>query len=400
MAWSRLARGATAAVCFLLAAGGMAVLTLRGCHREGAVDPALLVAQGWEAVDRQDAVAARETVRRLRARGAEDLASVLQARLLVARGFFRPAIDILAGLGATGEARTDTELDRLGHLVRGEAAYRLQMYPVAEQEFRRVLAVAPDSPDAHRLLAAMYYDAGVIPAAIEHLQQTARLAPSDPRPLRLLGLIHNDYERYEEAVGFYEQSLERSPEQVDRDEVLTELAACQVKLRRHRDALVTLGKLPTGNVADVLRAECHLAIGDRGVAEGIMAGVLRSSPDDLGALLVDGAIRLEDGDAGGAVEPLSRAVALHPRDYLAHLKLAQAYAGCGRDVEANAERTEAERLRGLRREFADLHQEAWNAPGDALVRRKLAGLAAQLGRPDLEQVWLDAAAAVVPGSNP
>jgi len=69
----------------------------------------------------------------------------------------------------------------------------------------------------------------------------------------------------------------------------------------------------------------------------------------------------------------------------------------GRDDEAAGERAEAERIRALRREFADLHQEAWNAPGDAAVRRRLAARAAELGRPDLERVWLDAAEAIESG---
>ena len=60
----------------------------------------------------------------------------------------------------------------------------------------------------------------------------------------------------------------------------------------------------------------------------------------------------------------------------------------------DAARAEAERIRALRREFADLHQEAWAKPGDADVRRRLAAMAAELDRPDLEQVWLEAAEAV------
>ena len=96
----------------------------------------------------------------------------------------------------------------------------------------------------------------------------------------------------------------------------------------------------------------------------------------------------------GALGPLERVVARHPRDYLARLKLAQAYAGCGREAEADEARAEAERIRALRREFADLHQEAWAKPADAAVRRRLAAMAAALDRPDLEEVWLEAAAAV------
>lgn len=359
-----------------------------------------LVEAGFEAVDAEDAAGARASIRGLRAAGAAGSASVVQARLLVARGFSGPALDVLAGIEVNAQGNTGVDLERLVHLVRGDAAYRLQMYPVAERELSAVIGSDPESVDAHRLLAAMYYDAGVIPAAIRHLEETARLAPSDARPHRLLGLIHNDYERYTEAVDYYRESLRRFPEQVDRDDVLVELAACLVKLRRHREAMSTLDGCPSNDVADVLRAECLLAIGDRDGARGIVKRLLGTSPDDLGALVLAGEIELEDGDPQGALEPLERVVAKHPRDYVARLKLAQAYAGCGREADAEAARAEAERIRALRRTFADLHQEAWGSPGDADVRRRLAAMAAELDRPDLEQVWLEAAAAVERGRTP
>ena len=389
----------------LLLMAGAAVAVAVGWGWKGrridvaAPTPMALATAAWEAVDREDGAAARQAIRSLRERGAAGLAGVVQARLLVARGFSRPALDLLASLPADTTAADDADLVRLVHLVRGEAAYRLRLYPLAEQELNAVLAAAPDSVDAHRLLAAMTYDAGAIPAAIEHLEATARLAPNDPRPHRLLGLIHNDYERYPEAVEYYEESLRRSPDQADRNEVLVEMAGSLVKLHRHREALATLDKL-AGGAADLLRAECLLAIGDRGAARGIVNRILETSPDDLGALRLEGSIDLEDGNPQGAVRPLERGVAKHPRDYLVRLKLAQAYAGAGREADADAARAEAERIRALRRTFADLHQEAWARPGDADVRRRLATMAADLDRPDLEQVWLEAAAAVEAGRKP
>jgi len=401
---SRRRRGWLVGGLLLMAGAAVAVAVGWGWKGRGinaaAPTSMALATAAWEAVDREDGAAARQAIRSLRERGAVGLAGVVQARLLVARGFSRPALDLLAALPADATAADDADLLRLVHLVRGEAAYRLRLYPLAEQELNAVLAATPDSVDAHRLLAAMTYDAGAIPAAIEHLEATARLAPTDPRPKRLLGLIHNDYERYPEAVEHYEESLRRSPDQADRNEVLVEMAGSLVKLHRHREALATLDKLAGGDAADLLRAECLLAIGDRGAARGIVNRILETSPDDLGALRLEGSIDLEDGNPQGAVRPLERGVAKHPRDYLVRLKLAQAYAGAGREADADAARAEAERIRALRRTFADLHQEAWARPGDADVRRRLATMAADLDRPDLEQVWLEAAAAVEAGRKP
>jgi tetratricopeptide (TPR) repeat protein len=404
---TRFRLGVLAAALVLLAVAAVAVAAggaWRGLGRS--VDAETMTTGGlakaaWEAVDRQDTAAARKAIRSLKDRGALGLAGVVQARLLVARGFSRPALDLLASLPAEALVADDADLLRFVHLVRGEAAYRLRLYPLAERELSAVLAATPDSVDAHRLLAAMTYDAGVIPAAIEHLEATARLAPDDPRPQRLLGLIHNDYERYPEAVEHYEESLRRSPDQADRDGVLVELAGSLVKLHRHREALATLDKVSgVSDAADILRAESLLAIGDRAAARGIVKGILETSPDDLGAIVLEGSIDLEDGKPEAALGVLERGVAKHPKDYLARLKLAQAYAGCGREAEAEAARVEAERIRALRRMFADLHQEAWARPGDADVRRRLATMAADLDRPDLEGVWLEAAAAVEAGRKP
>ncbi len=386
-----------AAVAAILSAVAAAVSGCRPAARPDA-DPAALLRRGWDAVDRDDAAGTRDAIRELRAAGDPVRASLLQARLLVARGFAAAALDILAGMPAGADGGGDAATARLAGLVRGEIAFKARRYPLAERELAAVLAEDPDSVDAHRLLAAMYYDAGVIPQAIRHLEETARLAPADHRPSRLLGLVHSDYERYDDAVGHYVESLTRAPDQADRDDVLAEMAACEVKLRRHREALATLDRLsaPT-DASEALRAECLLAIGDREGARSIVEGILAAAPDDLGALVLDGSIRLEDGDAAAAVAPLERACSAHPHDYVARLRLSQALAGAGRDAEAERARESAESIRAARREFADLHQAAWDAPGDAAVRRRLAAAAAALGRADLERVWLDAARAIEAG---
>jgi hypothetical protein len=54
----------------------------------------------------------------------------------------------------------------------------------------------------------------------------------------------------------------------------------------------------------------------------------------------------------------------------------------------------------VRKEFADLHQAAWDRPGDVQVRLRLATLAQELDRPDLADVWLRSAAALQPLATP
>jgi len=387
---------------------------------------------GLAAAGRADAATARRIVRELRGREAATAAGVIESRLLVTRGFVQPAID---GLDAVDVAATDDEIRRASLLVLAEAAARSGRHADVEPILAPVLATNPDDVDAHRLLAASLYDIGSIDPAIHHLRETARLAPLDPRPHRLLGLIHNDYERYDDAIGFYEESLRRAPDQPSRDEVLLELAACQAKVLRHADALATLDRIggiavaesgavagsapqaadATGSAqegtgttgpaarataADVLRAECLVALGRIDAARGLVDAVLDRSPDDLGGLVLEGTILLEDGLAAKAAETLDRAVQGHPHDYIARLKLAQALDQAGRTDEARAAREAAEMIRRRREEFAELHREAWDHPRDPQVRLRLAEVADEMGRPDLAEVWRAAAAAVEAAAPP
>ena len=141
-----------------------------------------------------------------------------------------------------------------------------------------------------------------------------------------------------------------------------------------------------------------LALGRRDEARTLVVAALAAEPQNRAALVLEGTILLEDGDAAAAVVGLQRAVAIDPHDYLASLTLARALGHLGKDEEAAAARTRADAIRELRRTFADLHREAWERPRDAEVRRRLADIAARLGRADLERVWQDAAAAVDPAA--
>lgn len=346
------------------------------------------------ALDRGDFALARSYARELKAsQQTAPRASFLRGAMLLERGCYYPALDLL------GQAKQDPDLEAASLTLMGQAWYRLGLHLEAQAALHQVLKREPDSVEAHRWLAASYYDLGVIDKAMAHLERTADLDRADPRPHRLLGLIHKDFEQYEDAIPFYEESLRRKSDQEDAREIRLELAGCQIEIRRYRDALATLEPCSDRPEVNVLRAKCHHGQGDVEAAEAALARALEQEPDNFDALLLRGTMLLEDGDARAALEALGRAIELRPKDYMAHFRLAQAYAKSGEHELADAEQKQVEEIRAIRHEFSQLHRTAWENPGSVQVRLRLAELARQLGRPDLAEVWLRSAAALQPATD-
>lgn len=378
------------ACCCVLLVGGAAgwVWKLMSVPRPSAAE------RGWDAVQAGDWVAARLAMRELRqAPETQADATLLRGAILVKKGYYYPGLDELEKIQA--EPRTRER----ALLLRGEAWYALGRHVQAQQVLKTVLEQNPNAIDAHRWLAASYYDMGAITDALVHLQRVAELDLSDQRPLRLVGLIYKDFERYEDAVPAYQESLRRKEDQPGWAQVRQELAACLIKMRRHREALESLEKCAQAPAVLVLQSECFHALNETEKAKDCLDRALGGDPANLDALVLLGSIALEESRHEDAIAFLQRAATSHPKDYMAHFKLAQAYAQASRLDDAAREQKTADYLRDVRKVFADLHQVAWDNPEDAQVRLRLAQLARELDRLDLEEVWLKAAAALGPESN-
>lgn len=372
-------------VCIGVCGVAVSMVTAVALRRDAPSSQQLLE-NGLFAAEWGDFGSARKVAMDLRSNGHAVESELVVAKILLAKGFLQPALDALQNLEAG-------EHEIIQKVLFAEAAQRAGRHGDVQQILTPLVSQHPEVAATHRLLAATYYDIGAIDGAVHHLRQAADLEPTDPRPLRLLGLIYSDYELYDEAIPFYQESLRRSPNQPDRDDLLLELAKCFAKQRQYEEACAALGLREPSFESETLRAECLLALGEQTVARQIVDSVLEEMPGNDAALLLSGTMFLEDGDAEAAMGPLTQA-AEDPNNYLAHLTLSRALARLGRDDDAMREQEAAEKVRSLRKEFADLHKEAWENPGDPDVRIRLGELAARLGRPDLEKVWRDAAEAV------
>jgi tetratricopeptide (TPR) repeat protein len=208
--------------------------------------------------------------------------------------------------------------------------------------------------------------------------------------------MYKDFENYAAAVAFYRESLRRSQQQPDHNQILIELADCQINLQQHDPALETLSGCVPHPERWVREAECHYGQGRADVANALLQQALNEDPAHLAGLLLAGTIALERGDIDSAVEAFSRAVVAWPRDYTANFKLSQALRRAGRNEQADRVAQTADEIKRTREEFSGLHETAGEQPNNADVRCRLGILANQLGRPDLARVWFRAALAIDP----
>lgn len=320
--------------------------------------------------------------------GTEQECRVLSAGLHNKQRQFKEALGLLDGQTFRDGIRP------LALTLCGEALVGLERPLNAESLLLDAVVADPDAVEAHRWLAVIYYDLGVIDRAETHLKRVSELDPADYRPSRLLGLINKDFELFDAAIPHYEESLRRGVNQAVRQQVLLELAECQIEQRRFADALQVLAKAAPSAARETLTAECYYNLGRHRDAVEVLDQVLDESPHHLRALMLRADMALEKNDSHRAVELLLLASEQHPFDYSARRKLAQSLARIGKDAEAREQLTRADELKNVRSRFAKLHEEAAEKPHDAAVRRDLARLAEQMGRPELRDMWAKAAAAI------
>jgi tetratricopeptide (TPR) repeat protein len=278
----------------------------------------------------------------------------------------------------------------------GEAAYRAGHWQDAAGLLQQAVQSNPDCVTSLRWLASAYHDLGLNDDAIVVLTRIAELEPRDARPHRLMGLMYKDFENYQVAIQHYQESLRRDPQQPDREQIVIEWADCQIRLREFESALSLLQRCRPGVGRWVREAECLHGLGRIDDAQKLLEEVLQREPAQLPALLLQGTIASERGDAKAAIDAFSRAVVAQPKDYVAQFKLAQALRRVGDNEAADAHGQAAAEIKRIREEFSKLHETAAAEPGNADVRCRIGVLAREFGRPDLARVWFRAALAVDP----
>jgi len=250
-------------------------------------------AECTRAFDRGDyAQAVALSRQRLAALPADTAAQIVLARAEAARGRFEAAYQGFRKVLARDPRNTD-------------ALYYVTILGgvLAQAEYDRLLAMAPDSPRAHQLLGDLYRAQERPTDAEAEYKAGLRADPASLDLLVALGDLARYQARFEEAVGYYERAVKISP--------------------RHYDALYGLG------VAHSYQREYAPAI-------AALREALTADASSAAGRLALGHALLQSGQAAAAVSELEKAAALEPRMLQAQYLLGRAYTVLGRPEDAAA----------------------------------------------------------------
>jgi Flp pilus assembly protein TadD len=349
---------------------------------------------GQQALANEDWDTAEQQITLLQADGRADHAHLLRGELLFRREEFAPALVEFNQLRDQGALRLQAAA------LSGQCLMKLGNANGAEQAFLFVVHEDPNHVDAHRGLAAIYYDQNALGLAIQHLDQVARLDPHDGRPHRLQGLIYKDLDQNAEAVTAYREALTRDLTEPVAEEVREELAECLLKQGDFEAALRTLDECepPQPRVGPLLalRAEALWGQGKAAATRELLDRALSEHPRCVELLRLRAKVHLAAEEFAQAAALLERVVALERHDHASRYELAKAYEGLGRAADAAEQRRLGKRTQDYLTELTSLTQKAMSSPWDAGLHRRLADLCEKLDRPDLAVMHRKAAEACPP----
>jgi tetratricopeptide (TPR) repeat protein len=316
-----------------------------------------------------------------------DRIRVLNAVRLLHEGHADAAIEALSKVDSAGELRRPV----LFYLA--QALYQKKRLVEAEQVFRALTLEDSDDAEAFRWLGVVDYDLGAFAAARDALQRVIQLVPDDYRPHRLLGLMHRDFEEYADAIPAYIQAIELSPPPNLRGEILVELATCEIALRNYDAAAKHLQAAPQTAQSRALLARCFFSQGLMPQAKETLDLAKSLNPDEREVLLLDAEMASLERRPAEAIRSLRAVLEQRPYDLESRYKLGILLQQTGDLQESEAELARWRTANDLTDQLSKLNQQAASEPHNADVRDRMAAVCDQLDRPELAQMWREAAAA-------
>jgi type IV pilus assembly protein PilF len=296
-------------------------------------------------------------------------AAYADALALLLDGEFEAGLAALRAAAATDPLVADPA-SRLDSMARGIAELRQGRVTAAVEHLETAVARAPDSSEAHRVLATAYATSGDVDRSVHHLREAVRLNPRDERAwIALVGTL--------DAVGDLDATVEvlraavsALPESgalrwvlsvlaterggagdalpvmavVDRVGMLAgrgdlfarvaNLARTHLDFERELDLLERrVALMPNDAAAYKAIGTAYLQRGQERAAHAALVIALLLEPTDTETLTALGRLHSRAGAYTRAVEALERAVALAPGDELALQALGDALVRAGRTSE-------------------------------------------------------------------
>jgi tetratricopeptide (TPR) repeat protein len=100
-----------------------------------------------------------------------------------------------------------------------------------------VVGLAPDMPEAHRLMSRIHLEGGEVAKAQVSLMLAEALAPDDPETAYLKGLIAERRGKLDEALDFYHNAYQARPDELD---YLVTYVECLIAADRCAEALAVI----------------------------------------------------------------------------------------------------------------------------------------------------------------
>jgi tetratricopeptide (TPR) repeat protein len=364
--------------------------------------------EGLAALERGDRDDTERWAGKLAASGHTDEAHLLRGKLLLRQA--QPAIEAGHPERAAGQlAKALDEVKQIqdkGNLrvqagaVAGQCLLHLQNRFEAERVLRLVVQHMPDDIDAHRALAAIYFDQGALREAAVHCEEWARLSPQDGRPYRWMGHIYKDFDYDREALAAFREALRRELGPEFREDAQENLAELLVKEAEYQEALSILDncepKPGTAPKLLALRGECLGGLGRRDEARALLDQACNDYPNSVDVLRLRAKIHLQEEQPQPATVLLERALVFDRHDQASRRLLAKAYEKLGRPANAEEQRRLSQVTQDQLHELTKLSHEAMLKKWDAPLRRRLAELCDQLDKPELAAMWRRAAAVAPP----
>ncbi|MCI0376313.1 MAG: tetratricopeptide repeat protein [Gemmataceae bacterium] len=345
--------------------------------------PNYLLSQGLDALENENFDEARRRSLQLQTGGHVEYAVLLEGHVLFHKGQFLEAIRVL------NQVKTEQALVQKAAALAGQAYLKLEHFLGAESCFLFLLAQDANNIDAHRGLAAAYYDLNALDHAVHHSLQWSRLNERDGRPHRFVALIYKDLSQLDSAVAHYEKALERRLTDTVRRQVRMEMAECHLLLHKHDKALSILEADPADGALRplwlLLKAEGLRALAKYDEAQKTLDELSALEKPLPRALRLQGQLFLDINKPKEAAAWLQKAVEQDAKDFTSAHLLVQAYGRLGQYHEAKDLQRRVDELQKLFVSLTELTQSVIAEPRDPARHLQLAECYRKLGMKELAE---------------